>query len=116
MIHLVTACLYFYGTLITIERSDWQCSGACTTTLVTARGPVPYSQIHPRLIFAGKAGAYSSRNPYGNPLQGQAPSHACKHKTSTDVTNSGKHSSLPRYGINDDCEQFIVEVCERDVM
>jgi hypothetical protein len=58
------------------------------------------SYFHTNLIFLGEGGAYLSAARYMTPCWGEAPSLAAKYKTSVEVSDSDKHSRLPRYGIN----------------
>jgi hypothetical protein len=55
--------------------------------------------FHPDLIFEGKDGAFLSDFD-----RGQAPRLAQKYDASVDVSDSDKHTRLPRVGINFDAK------------
>jgi hypothetical protein len=69
---------------------------------------IPVSHFHPSLICASKARADPNSNETA--LKGQASSLACKPYIRVKVTDSDKHCSLLRFGINYDIDTGPMEI------
>ncbi len=70
---------------------------------------VPGKLFQPSLMFAGKAGAYTSEVPFRCSTLGWAPGFTHKHQTRLERLAKDKHSSLLRKSVNYGRIFFIVE-------